>query len=79
MESNLREIIMNNTEKKWDNTNRGVLSKNKNKTEDKHPDIKGKINVEGKDYDLAGWSKTNDKGTYYSLKISIPKPKEDAF
>jgi uncharacterized protein (DUF736 family) len=57
--------------------NTGTLSKNKYKKEDKHPDIKGKINVAGKEYELAGWQKTNENGSYYSLKISEPRIKED--
>lgn len=56
--------------------NSGFLSKNKYKKEDKHPDIKGKINVGGKDYELAGWEKTNDNGKYYSLKLSEPRQQQ---
>jgi uncharacterized protein (DUF736 family) len=56
--------------------NSGFLSKNKYKKEEKHPDIKGKINVGGKDYDLAGWEKTNDNGKYYSLKLSEPRTQQ---
>lgn len=69
----LRSTNPNNMAKE----NTGTLSKNKYKKEDKHPDIKGKINVAGKDYDLAGWQKTNENGTYFSLKISEPRAKED--
>ena len=59
--------------------NSGFLSKNKYKKEDKHPDIKGKINVAGKDYEIAGWQKTNEQGSSYSLKVSEPRVKEEAF
>jgi uncharacterized protein (DUF736 family) len=59
--------------------NSGFLSKNKYKKEDKHPDIKGKINVAGKDYEIAGWQKTNEQGSYYSLKVSEPRVKDEAF
>lgn len=66
----------------FDKTNTGIISKNDRKTEDKHPDIKGTINVDGKDYDLAGWSKKRNDGTgsFYSLKVSVPraKPAEQA-
>ena len=53
--------------------NKGIISKNARKTDEKHPDISGSINVDGKEYWLSGWAKKNDKGSYYSLSI---KPKE---
>lgn len=58
-----------------DNTNRGTISKNTRKTEDKHPDISGSINVDGRDYWINGWQKKNsqDGSTFYSLTV---KPKE---
>jgi hypothetical protein len=59
----------------YDNTNRGTIAKNTDKTEDTHADIKGSINVEGVDYWLNGWQKTNSKdgSKFYSLTV---KPKE---
>ncbi len=59
----------------YDNRNRGTLSKNTRKTEEKHPDIKGQINVDGRDYWLDGWQRTSSKdgSTFYSLSV---KPKE---
>lgn len=59
-----------------DNTNRGTIAKNKRKTEDKHPDIAGSINVEGTDYWINGWLKTNsrDGSKFYSLTV---KPKQE--
>jgi hypothetical protein len=58
-----------------DNTNRGTIAKNPRKTEDRHPDIAGQINVDGKDYWINGWLKKNgqDGSTFYSLSV---KPKE---
>lgn len=53
----------------YDNTNGGFLGKNNKKETDKHPDVTGYINVEGKDYWLSGWK--NAKG--YGLKV---KPKD---
>lgn len=55
----------------YDNTNRGILSKNDRKQSDKHPDITGTINVEGVDYFLDGWMKErNDgSGSFYSLSV----------
>lgn len=59
----------------YDNTNRGTIAKNTRKTEDSHPDIAGQINVDGKDYWINGWQKTNsrDGSKFYSLSV---KPKE---
>lgn len=60
----------------YDNTNKGIISKNDRKTEDSHPDIAGYINVDGKDYWLNGWKKTrnSDGAPFYSLAV---KPKQE--
>ncbi len=64
----------------YDNTNKGVLFKNQEKGEgDKKPDYTGKLNVNGKDYRLAGWLRESKSGTkFLSIAISEPKPKSDA-
>lgn len=59
--------------------NSGFISNNKYKKEDKHPDLKGKINVEGKEFEIAGWKNKNDNGEYFSLKLSEPRVREEAF
>jgi len=58
-----------------DRTNTGTIAKNDRKTQDTHPDITGTINVEGKDFWLNGWFRTNgsDGSKFYSLSV---KPKE---
>jgi uncharacterized protein (DUF736 family) len=63
----------------YDNTNKGVLFKNQEKGEgDKKPDYTGKLNVNGKDYRLAGWLRESKSGTkFLSIAISEPKPKSD--
>jgi hypothetical protein len=65
----------------YDNTNTGVLFKNESANE-KAPAYKGKINVNGTDYQLAAWIKEakSGKGKFMSLKIepmrdSKPQPK----
>lgn len=60
----------------YDNRNRGTIAKNTRKTEDNHPDIAGQINVDGRDYWLNGWLKTNSKdgSSFYSLTV---KPKQE--
>lgn len=58
----------------YDNTNRGTLGKNMNKTADNHPDYSGSINVGGNDYWLSGWVKEGRDGKkFFSLSI---KPKD---
>lgn len=59
----------------YDNTNRGALFKNDRKETDSHPDLSGKIDVDGKEYWLSGWTKRNDDGTFKVLSLSV-KPKE---
>ena len=60
--------------------NTGAIFKNDKKASDKHPDYRGKINVDGKDKDISLWLNTSEKGTkYFSVKISeVWKPKEGA-
>ncbi|HEX4877588.1 MAG TPA: hypothetical protein VFV31_13010 [Chitinophagaceae bacterium] len=60
----------------YDNTNTGVLFTNDQKGNEKAPQYKGKINIGGKDYDLAGWEKQGKNGTFLSLKVSEPYNKE---
>jgi hypothetical protein len=60
----------------YDNTNKGTIAKNARKETDQHPDIAGSINVNGTDYWLNGWLKTNsrDGSKFYSLSV---KPKQE--
>ncbi|MFA6204195.1 MAG: hypothetical protein WC710_13545 [Gallionella sp.] len=53
--------------------NTGGLFKN-NKQSETHPDYKGNINVDGKDYWLAAWLKTSKAGEKY-MSLSV-QPKE---
>jgi len=59
----------------YDNTNRGSLFKNEKKTEDKHPDLGGTLNVDGTDYWISGWTKVS-KGGQKFISLSI-RPKQD--
>lgn len=68
----------------YDNTNTGVLFKNESPNE-KAPAYKGKINVNGTDYQLAAWVKEakSGKGKFMSLKIepmrdAKPQPKQES-
>ena len=62
----------------YDNTNRGILSRNDRKEKDTHPDFKGTINVGGVDYWLSGWIKQKNDGTgkFFSLSLQ-PKEQQD--
>ena len=59
----------------YDNTNRGSLFKNDKKTEEKHPDLNGSINIEGVDYWISGWSKVS-KGGQKFISLSV-RPKQE--
>jgi hypothetical protein len=53
----------------FDNTNRGVLFRNENKTEDYHGDYTGTINIDGTEYFLDAYLKTSKAGKkFFSLK-----------
>lgn len=57
----------------YDNTNSGAIFKNEKKS-DNAPDYRGKINVDGKDKEIALWIKQSKDGskTFLSAKISEP-------
>lgn len=59
----------------YDNTNSGVLFKNQSENE-KAPAYKGKINVDGKDYELAAWIREGKNGKFMSLKVQEPRQKQ---
>jgi hypothetical protein len=61
------------TNGQFDNTNRGALFKNMDKTEEQHADYRGEINVAGDEFWLNAWLKTSKKGTKF-LSLSL-KPK----
>lgn len=62
----------------YDDTNRGALFKNDKKTTENHPDYKGSLNVDGKDYWLSSWLKTSKAGTkYMSLSVTPKEPRSE--
>lgn len=60
----------------YDNTNSGMLARNDRKEKDTHPDFKGAINVDGKEYWLSAWTREGKPGgkmegrKYFSLSVS---------
>ena len=61
----------------YDRTNRGAIWKNRDKKEDKHPDFKGSLNVDGVDYWVSAWKRKEDApNNQPALSFSI-KPKEE--
>lgn len=61
----------------YDNNNKGVLFPEQEKETDKHPDFTGNINVNGKDYRLAGWKRqTKTGGHFLSLAVSEKRVSE---
>lgn len=57
----------------YDDTNRGVMFDNaENKAEnDKRPDFRGHVNVEGVEYWISGWLKDTKVGTVLSLALQV--------
>lgn len=58
--------------------NTGAIFKNEKKANEKHPDYRGNINVDGKEKEISLWLKESAKGVkYFSVSIGeVWKPKE---
>jgi uncharacterized protein (DUF736 family) len=53
--------------------NTGAIFKNDKKTSQNQPDYRGKVNVNGKEMEIALWVKTSSAGnTYFSASFSEP-------
>ena len=66
-------------DKKYDDTNRGALFVNDRKEQDNHPDLKGSINVDGKEYWLSAWNRDTAKGPVISISVQAKdSPKQGA-
>lgn len=50
----------------------GLLFPERNKKSEKAPDYTGKLTMGGTEYRLAGWKREGTKGTFLSLKVSLP-------
>jgi hypothetical protein len=60
----------------YDNRNRGVLFKNNDKTEETHPDYRGRLNVDGVDLWLSARLKTSKNGMKY-MSLSVKPQNAD--
>ena len=67
----------------YDNTNKGILSRNDRKEKDTHPSHKGSLNIDGVEYWLDAWMKERKDGSgrFFSLSVkrkdgqsAAPKP-----
>jgi len=56
----------------YDNTNKGALFTNDQKGNEKAPNYKGKLNVNGKEYEIAGWVRQGKSGSFLSLTVAEP-------
>lgn len=53
--------------------NTGAIFKNEKKADQKHPDYRGKINIYGKDMEIALWIRESQNGLkYFSAALSEP-------
>jgi hypothetical protein len=61
----------------YDNTNRGALFVNDKAGNDKRPDLKGPLNIEGTEYIVSAWArKTKDGEKMLSLRVEPKKARE---
>jgi hypothetical protein len=61
----------------YDNTNRGAIWKNREKKDEKHPDFKGSLNVDGVDYWVSAWKRKDDAPNNQPALSFTVKPKDE--
>ncbi len=60
----------------YDNTNSGMLARNKRREKDTHPEYTGTLNVEGTEYWVSAWIKEGKPGSklegekYFSIALT---------
>lgn len=59
----------------FDNTNRGVLFVEESKKSEKHPDFKGSLNIDGKEYWISGWKRMGNGKKLISIMADPKQPK----
>jgi hypothetical protein len=64
----------------YDNTNSGALFKNDKEGNEKRPDYKGPLNVDGQEYYISAWLKTSKIGQkFMSLQVTPAQKKSEDF
>jgi len=63
----------------YDNEKSGVLFKNDKEGNEKRPDYKGSIQIEGVEYWLSAWVKEGKNGKFMSLKAGPKKTALEAY
>jgi hypothetical protein len=65
----------------YDNTNKGMLTKNDQGDNPKRPNMRGSLNVDGVEYWISAWTRTGGEGTklagekFLSLSIERKQPR----
>ncbi len=60
----------------YDNTNKGTLFNNSYKTKPNQPDVRGDLNIDGKEFKLFGWIRTAKKSGDQFFSIGV-EPKDE--
>ena len=63
----------------YDNTNRGVLFTNDQGGNPKRPSLRGSLNVQGKEYNISGWTKQSKRDGKDFLSLSVEPKGESKF
>ena len=61
----------------YDNTNTFILSKNKRKEKETHPNLSGSINIDGVEYWLSGWTKEKNGEKYINGTVKRKEAKPE--
>jgi uncharacterized protein (DUF736 family) len=59
----------------YNNNNTAIIFKNNKKENEKHPDYRGTINVDGRELEISLWIKDGKAGKFFSGKIKEPYQK----
>jgi hypothetical protein len=66
----------------YGNTNKGLLARNDKGDNEARPDLKGSINIEGKEYWLSAWQRVGQSGKLEGKKFlsitATPKDEQSA-
>jgi len=53
----------------YDNTNTAVIFKNNKKENEKHPDYRGTINVDGRELEISLWIKDGKEVSFFQVRF----------